>query len=160
MNDANQRLSVPRIRKTLPRPLTEDELATLTALADTLCGPSNRVAPPSQHEEFQALLELALATRDDSFDAITAATAAARETEDREAWLRKLHDEEPKVFQALSAVLAGAFLMVPVVREAVGYPGQHRSPAKIEEAVDEISDGILDPVLERGHFFVPTPKEA
>jgi hypothetical protein len=160
MNDANQRLSVPRIRKTLPRPLTADELATLTDLADRLCGPSDRVAPPSQHDEFPAMLDLALATRDDSFEAITTASATAQNSADRSAWLRSLYDGDPKVFQALSAVLAGAYLMVPQVREAVGYPGQHRNPAKLEEAVDEISDGILDPVLERGHFFVPTPKGA
>jgi hypothetical protein len=57
----------------------------------------------------------------------------------------------------LSAVLAGAYLLVPEVKSAVGYPGQRRDPAGLEEAVDEISDGILDPVLERGHFFVATP---
>jgi len=49
--------------------------------------------------------------------------------------------------------------MVPEVRVAVGYPGQSRRVPKVDEAANEIGDGILDPVLERGHFYVPTPPQ-
>ena len=51
--------------------------------------------------------------------------------------------------------VAGAWLMLPTVRERIGYAGQKADPAPIELAVDEISSGILDDVLERGSIFRP-----
>lgn len=151
---SSQRLSVPTPRRQLPRPLTDTELGTCSRLADLLCGPSDLAAPPSAHPEFPRLLELALATRADSFEALTAALAEAAQSAAPEQWLRQLHAEDPVTFQALSTVLGGAYLLVPAVREAVAYPGQRRDPAGLEEAVDEIGDGILDPVLDRGPFYV------
>ncbi len=67
--------------------------------------------------------------------------------------LRGLHAEEPGQFQALSAVVAGAWLLTPTVRARIGYPGQRRDPARLEEAVDQISDGILAPVIARGPIY-------
>lgn len=158
MSATNERLSVPTPRTSAPRPVTEVELATLEMLADLLCGPSLRAEPPSQQSEYPHWLDVALATRSESFERIISLAARAAEVDNPQLWLRELHDNDAEAFQALSAVLGGAYLMVPAVREAVGYPGQRRDPVGIEEAVDEISDGILDPVLERGYFFVPTPK--
>lgn len=157
MTTSSAKLSVPAVRRTVPRSMSETELATFTRLADVLCGPSERVAPPSEQAEFPHWLEVALAARSDSFDLLMALADQAARSDDLAAWLRQLHDTEGASFQVLSAVLAGAYLLVPEVKSAVGYPGQRRDPAGLEEAVDEISDGILDPVLERGHFFVATP---
>jgi len=50
-------------------------------------------------------------------------------------------------------VIAGAWLLIPAVRERIGYPGQRRDPARLEEAADQISDGILDPVIARGPIY-------
>jgi hypothetical protein len=152
-------LSVPVPRTELPRELTADELSRLVALADALCGPSGRAEPPSRCAEFPEQLQIALATRSESFDGVLASAAASAGAVDLVAWLRDLHDSDQVAFQALSAVLGGAYLMVPSVREAVGYPGQRREPPRLEEAVDQIMDGILDPVLERGHFYVAPPEE-
>jgi hypothetical protein len=153
----NEKLSVPKARRQIPRQLTDDELSTLVRVADALCGPSGRVAPPSEQDDFARWLDVALATRSDSFDVLMGLVAEASQVADLVPWLRHLHDTRGEAFQVLSTVLAGAYLMVPVVREAVGYPGQHRDVPGLEEAADEIGDGILDPVIERGHFFVPTP---
>jgi hypothetical protein len=160
MRQAVERLSVPSTRTKLPRALSEDERTTYAALADLLCGPSARVEPPSRCPEFQAQLDIALATRSDAFDIITRQLAEAAGSTDLSGWLRALHDDDPAAFQLVSTVAAGAYLMVPGIREAVGYPGQHRNPPGLEEAVDEISDGILDPVLDRGHFYVVPPRDA
>lgn len=151
------KLSVPPVRKTIPRDLTDAEQTMFTQLADVLCGPSDRVAPPSAQAEFATWLVVALAARSDSFELLVGLAAQASDVDDLPVWLRNLHDTEAESFQVLSAVLAGAYLLVPEVKSAVGYPGQRRDPAGLEEAVDQISDGILDPVLERGHFFVATP---
>lgn len=158
MSPAPERLSVPAARTTLPRPLSDAERATFESLADVLCGPSDRALPPSEQPEFGRWLDLAVATRVESFDRLMELAAQAAGVDDADGWLRRMHDEDPESFQVLSAVLGGAYLMVPAVREAVGYPGQRRDPAGLEEAVDELSDDIMDPVLERGHFFVPTPQ--
>ena len=61
------------------------------------------------------------------------------------------------MFQALSAVVAGAWLLTPSVRARIGYDGQRRRPAALTEAVDQLEDGILDDVMERGYFYIPTP---
>ena len=157
MSTADERLSVPRPRKSVPRQMTPAELDSLVRLADVLCGPSERAEPPSRQPEYAAWLDVALAARSDSFDVLMDLAARAPTIEESEKWLRQLDTEEPDLFQRLSAVLGGAYLMVPAVREAIGYPGQRRDPARIEDAVDQVTDGILDPVLERGYFFVPTP---
>ena len=161
MSVTDLKLSVPVVRKRLPRPLTPSELSTLTLLADVLCGPSNKAEPPSRQGEFERYLELAVATRCDSFDLLMDLIAVAGNADDVESWLRTLHDAEQETFQVLSSVLGGAYLMVPAVMQAVGYPGQHRDPATGDEAVDEILEsGLLEPVIERGQFFIPTPAEA
>jgi hypothetical protein len=45
--------------------------------------------------------------------------------------------------------------MIPAVRERIGYPGQGGARARLEEAAEQISDGILDPVLARGPVYTP-----
>lgn len=150
----NTRLSVPPTRKIPPRPLTEQELATYTAIADILCHGGADAPPPSGCAEFPEKLALALATRHDVFDVVVRLLAQA--PEDLATWLRRLHAESPEEFVVLSTVAAGAYLLVPRIRAAIGYPGQRRDPAGLTEAADELEDGILDPVLERGHFYVPT----
>ena len=57
--------------------------------------------------------------------------------------------ERPATFQALSAVIAGAWLLTPGTQDRIGYHGQRSDKADIEEAVDEVASGVLDPVLER-----------
>lgn len=155
------RLSVPAPRRNAPRALTERERSTYTAIADLLCAGDGSVPLPSACPDFSQALDLALATRADAFEEVTAALSEAAAHADSppklDPWLRRLNDDQATAFQALSTIAAGAYLMVPQIRDAIGYPGQHRNPFKAEEAVDEIMDGILDPVLERGHFYVPTP---
>ncbi len=151
-------LSTPA-KLTAPRPLTESELATAQAVADALI-PATETAPSASAEpEFTTALATALDARADAFDAITGFLADAGGLDaaalfDR---LRVLHDGEPDAFQALSAVLAGAWLLTPGVRTRIGYPGQRRNPPSLTEAVDQLDDGLLDAVMERGACYVPTP---
>jgi len=156
VSGAEPRLSVPAIR-TLPRPLSSSEVETYLRIADTLCPGGDGVAYPSAQPDFLEQLDVALAARSDSFERIIELLHEAEAVAEPDAWLRMLHDSDSDGFQALSAVAAGAFLMLPPVRAAVGYPGQRRSVPRIDEAADEIGDGILDLVLARGHFYVPTP---
>ena len=83
------------------------------------------------------------------------------ETPDDELWeaLKTMSADDNATFDPLSAVLAGAYFMTPQVMKLIGYPGQHRDPAPLELAADEIGSGILDPVLERGFIYVSAAGE-
>jgi len=148
------RLSVPP-RFTAPRPLTDTEIRTLRAIADVLIPASADNPAATSEPGFDGWLRRAADARADAFDVITAflgqLDGAGPEAVDQA--LRALHADQPKRFQALSAVVAGAWLLIPEVRARIGYPGQRRDPARLEEAADQISDGILDPVIDRGPIY-------
>jgi hypothetical protein len=140
--------------------LTPAEITTARACADALI-PATSTAPcATADDEFDTALGVAVDARADAFDAVVGALADLQEVDSSDLLdrLRTLSTAEPDTFQPLSAVLAGAWLLTPSVRERIGYRGQRRNPPSISEAVDQISDGLLDDVMERGAFYVPTPE--
>jgi hypothetical protein len=150
------RLSVPP-KFAAPRQLTQAEISTLRAIADVLIPASDDNSRATAEPDFEPCLGRAIDARADAFDVITAFVAqidgATPEVIDQR--LRALDAERPEQFQVLSAVVAGAWLLIPAVRARIGYPGQRRDPARLEEAVDQISDGILEPVIRRGPIYTP-----
>ncbi len=158
MTQSPLRLSVPAPRSDLPRPLTGRERTTCSRVADILCtGPQTQVPIPSQCDGFQQQLDVAVATRSDQFDLFVETVSRAGETTDLNSWLRELSLTEADAFNVISTVVAGAYLMVPEIREHVGYPGQHRDRPSNDQAAEELMDGILNPVIDRGAIYVPTP---
>jgi hypothetical protein len=152
--------SVPRHETAPPRPLTDAERATLLAAADALIPAGPGVPSAAAAPGYTAWLDRALAARTDAFDGIVVAAGRLHDVHGPELLdaLRRMSTEEPDAFHGLSAVLAGAYLMIPEVRAAIGYPGQIRHPAAFDAAADEIMSGILDPVIERGPIYVdPDP---
>ena len=129
-----------------PRPLTAAELATALRVAAVLVPGTTGV------DDYPALLDLALAARRDAFADIVAQLARldGLGPEDLGAALRRASDAGDPGFGVLSAVLAGAYLLAPAVRERIGYPGQAARPPRFDLAAEQITDGILDPVIERG----------
>jgi hypothetical protein len=156
-----QRLSVPPRSTRPPRALTEAELTALLRVADCLIPASGPNPKASDAEQYTAYLQLALAARADVFDAVVDAAGELAEIPEDELWnaLKKMSTEDKFTFDPLSAVLAGAYFMTPQVMKLIGYPGQHRDPAPLELAADEIGSGILDPVLERGFIYVSAAGE-
>jgi hypothetical protein len=120
------RLSVPP-KFAAPRPLTSAEVSALRAIADVLIPASGDNPAATSEPDFDAWLVRAVDARADAFGAIAA-------------FLGQL-------------VVAGAWLLTSTVRDRIGYPGQRRDPARFEEAVDQISGGILDPVIARGPVY-------
>jgi hypothetical protein len=49
--------------------------------------------------------------------------------------------------------------MTPQIMALIGYPGQHRDPAGLEDAANELETGILKPVLERGYIYISATGE-
>lgn len=80
---------------------------------------------------------------------------------DPKAELDKIRAQEPILWDAFTHAIAGAYLMVPKVRKGLGLPGNapKRKPAFPDEADHYLSDGVLDPVIERGPIYRPTPPE-
>lgn len=156
-----QRLSVPPRHTRPPRALSDEESTTLLRIADTLIPASGPNPKASDARDYRSYLELALAARADVFEALLASVRDFAEVPDDAMWsaLKELWANDKRAFDPLSAVVAGAYFMTPQVMELIGYPGQHRDPAPLEEAADQIGSGILDPVLDRGHIYVSAAGE-
>jgi len=68
----------------------------------------------------------------------------------------QLQDENPASFAALAEIVAGAYFMNPQVRVAIGYHGQ--VPQPLASRPDHLNDGLLQPVIDRGPIYRPTPR--
>ncbi len=146
--------SVPLHLADPPRALAEHELAALVRIADALIPARGDDPSPGVAEGYAGALDRALAARADAFEDVVALAlevvgAAPVALEDE---LRRRAEADARRFHALSSVLAGAYLILPDVRRRIGYPGQERRPAPFDQFAEEISDGILDPVIERGRI--------
>jgi hypothetical protein len=159
--DAAHRLSVPPRHTAPPRALTEVEETTLLRIADCLIPASGPNPKASDAEHYREYLSLALSARADVFDDVLASVVALSDVGDDDLWaaLKDLWSRDREAFDPLSAIVAGAYFMTPQIKELIGYPGQHRDIAGLEEAADELSTGILDPVLERGFIYTSAAGE-
>jgi len=154
-------LSVPRRLTVPPHPLTAPQRAVLLAVADILIPEFGENPKASAAPGYEAWLDRSMAARADSLETLSQildelAGSADIDLDER---LRGLHAAGDGRFHLLSSVVAGAYLMVPEVQRLIGYPGQHASLPRIDEAAEELSDGILDPVLARGHIYVSAAGE-
>lgn len=131
------------------RELSPIELDTIGAVAVALIPADGDRAGATAEPEFYANLEIALQARSDAFEDVIEVLGVLGDVPEGEmlARLRRLDDEEPSTFQVLSTVITGAWLLTTSVRSRIGYPGQQVSRARLEEAVDELESGLLEPVL-------------
>lgn len=143
-------VSIPAAVKA-PRALSDAERASLARVAETLIPARGDIPSAAAEPGFWDMLSSALDARSDAFGDIVDALRELALVDDGELWskLQALDVEGPATFQALSAVITGAWLLTPGVRDRLGYHGQQSDKARLEEAVDEISSGILDAVVER-----------
>lgn len=156
---SDSKLSAPVRPSRPPRPLTDTEWACLLRIADQLIPARGADPRASDVPDYRNHLNTALAARADAFDALAEVLADLQEQHDERLLesLRVLSQDGSSLFHTLSSVVAGAYLLAPSVRAAIGYPGQHRDPPRVDEAAEELGDGILDPVIERGSVFTVTP---
>lgn len=59
-------------------------------------------------------------------------------------------DRDRSSFELVSLLAVGAYFMSPTVLASLGIPTGKRRPANPEQVVDELGDGLLDAVFERG----------
>lgn len=99
--------------------------------------------------DFDELVQRAAAALDgDDRDLIAAIEALPEEP----SWegLSAFAELEASSFEQISLLLVGAYFMSPAVLASLSLPTGERRPARPEQVVDELSTGILDPVIERG----------
>jgi hypothetical protein len=154
---APERLSVPRRVTPSSGELSPDQRTTLHRVADQLVPAAGDNPSATRAPQFDQWLDRCIAARHDATDLLrtTLDRLAGIEGDDLDRALRQLHagDAEGR-FHLLSSVVAGAYLATGEVRHLIGYPGQRREPASFDEAANDLADGILDPVLERGSIYV------
>jgi hypothetical protein len=137
----------------------ERQRQRLAALADTLMPGAGALPSPSEAGAHHQGIDRVLRTRPDLAPVIRAAASAPGSAAE---YLAALRASDQAAFSALAYALAAAYLTVPQVRRALGYPGAapRRSPAPPDEADYYLEDGILQPVLDRGSIFRPVTGDA
>lgn len=150
-----KRLSVSRPSSAPPRAFTEVELQTLRTIADTLIPPQGEFRSGSAVSKFDQLITKAAAILDKHFHLVTGLLEELRLTPETEMWerLKKLEAEDGEGFYVLSTLIAGAYIYSDEMKSELNYPAPHRNPPDLFDAADELSSGILDPVIERGPIY-------
>ena len=126
---------------------------TLAALADVIIPAADGMPSASEAGATGALLDEVLRVRDDLEEPLAAITAAAA-GKDAQAEVDRLQANEPELFEALTTAIAGGYFMSDDVRKRLGYPGQQA--LKLE---DDHDPALLQPVIDRGPIYRPTPEE-
>jgi hypothetical protein len=124
---------------------------TLAALADVLVPEADGMPSASQAGATGDLLDEVLRVRSDLEEPLAAITAAAADR-DAAQEVERLRSEEPERFEALTSAIAGGYFMSSDVRERLGYPGQQAL-----ELEDDHDAALLQPVIDRGTIYRPTP---
>lgn len=136
--------------------LTPALRSTLAALADVLVPAYDGLPAASETDALGKWLDRVLQARPDLEPELVRVLAGA-EGREPEAELRRLESEDRAGFETLALAVASSYYLSPRVRRAIGYPGQKASPPFPDESDYYLRDGLLDPVLERGSIYRPTP---
>ncbi|HMN87520.1 MAG TPA: hypothetical protein PKA74_16250 [Bauldia sp.] len=133
----------------------EEHAAYFFALSDTLI-PAYGEMPAFSAACTLADVAACLAFRPDVADDFNRAIAIERSGDGRAAVV-ELAADDPKAFSALGLIVVSAYHIAPRVRALIGYPGQESRPIRPGEADADLRDGLLQPVIDRGRRYVPTP---
>lgn len=129
--------------------LSRQHLDRIRALAGVILAGSSESPAPGDLSDFDQLVLRATAALDGEATAIEAAVSALPE-EISWASVSAFAEREPASFELVSLLVVGAYFMASPVLASLGVPTGQRRPANREQVVDELGEGLLDSVLERG----------
>lgn len=156
LNKGLVRLSAPTVLRQARRRLTDEELAILRRVAGALipAGDDGETAG-DQIADFGDLAHEALAIMDPVFDDIIAALGEVAPFQGGELFdaLRSMDSSSPKRFHRLSLLVTSIYLYSPEIEAVLDYPHPHRNRASMDEVVEEIESGLLEPVIARGSIY-------
>jgi hypothetical protein len=130
--------------------------AVLAELADVLIPSGDGMPSASEAGVAGRWLDQVLALRAD-FGPPLAAVLDRVKGVDPAAAVAQLRSDDPTGFGVLCEVVAGGYFLNPVVRTAIGYPGQQAVPIVAEQPPDYEQDGLIASVIGRGRIYRPTP---
>ena len=130
--------------------------ATLAALADVLVPEAEGMPAASRVQVQGKWLDRVIRVRPDLAPDLARVLGEAR-GRDPDAEVARLQADDPPGFAALALVVTGAYYLNPRIRKLIGYPGQKPNPPYPDEADYYLRDGLLDPVIQRGQIYRPTP---
>src|SRR6266536_662016 len=131
-----------------------NERALLAALADVLIPAGEGFPAASQAGVAGEGLDAVLSFRPDLAGGLKSLLASSRGRPAAEV-VADLQKEDPASFGLLAEIVPGAYFLHPQVRALLGYAGQ--VPHPIDPHPDPLDDGLLQPVLDRGPIYRPTP---
>jgi hypothetical protein len=154
--EAPDRLSVSRPGKTPPRPFSAIEIETLRRIADTLIPAADGHPSGGSLAEFAGLAAQAAAILAKSFGIIVAAIEHFSTIAPDEMWssLEAFASAEEDSFYMLSMMISAMYLYSNEMKSSLNYPSPHRNPPEMFEIADELSSGILDPVMSGEFTYV------
>ena len=124
---------------------------TLAGLADALIPAGDGMPSASEAGAVHDLLDEVLRARGDLEEPLRTIAASAR-GKDPAAEVARIETQEPELFEALTTAIAGGYFLSADVRERLGYPGQ-----QAKKLQDDFDPELLQPVIDRGTIFRPTP---
>ncbi len=135
--------------------IASDQRATLAAVADLMVPGDGEMPSASVAGVHAALLDDVLTARPDLGTPLAALLdrLAGRSPEEALAAVRAERADE----DLLALVVVGGYMMHPAVGAAIHYPGQQPQQVNPFDINDVIDEGLLDPVVERGEIYRPTP---
>lgn len=71
--------------------------------------------------------------------------------------LERFSDQHAQEFEVISATVAGAYFMSPTALDAIGYPHGPRKAPRNDLAADQLSSGVLEPMLMRESMVREVP---
>ena len=71
--------------------------------------------------------------------------------------VREFSLAHPAEFEVVATVVSGAYFMSTQVLDSIGYPHGPRRAPRNDQVADELGEGLLDPVFERGSILREVP---
>ncbi len=136
--------------------LSDYQRARLAGFADHLIAGGAGMPSASQAEVHGAWIDRTFAARP---DLVSVVLDVIDQDGTPAAVLDRLRMADRPKFDAFAFAISGAYLINPRVRKLLGLPGSapEKNPAFPDEAESYLEDGILEPVIQRGALYRPTP---
>ncbi len=135
--------------------ISPEQRATLAAVADLMIPGDGEMPAASEAGIAAGLLDDVLRARPDLEQPLTALLERIARQAPDDALAAVQGDRSMEDLLAL--VVVGGYMMHPAVGTAIHYPGQQPQQVNPFDVHDVIDEGLLDPVVERGAIYRPTP---
>jgi hypothetical protein len=137
--------------------LEDAERETLRALADVLIPGGEAMPSASDVGVAGKWIDRTLRARPDLTAPLLAIVRSAAGGKDPAAEIGRARVADPTAFELFALAVSGAYLLSPKAKKALRYPGPRRNRAYPDEAEHYLADGLIEPVVQRGPIYRPTP---